>query len=248
MVVELHRPPWDTPSGMRTGHHGTLCRVWEKITMGMSGAGVYRGPGVYRKVTPQAKVEAAKLTWLRCQGLPAPEVLDVCEDWLLMAEVPGRSAAEPWPLELRPKVIDAMADVARALHALPVDECPYDRTLQVTVPEHVSACVASGGRVELGELARAQPDHEDLVVTHGDLCVPNVLFDPETVAVTGIIDVARLGRSDRYVDLAIATRSIGDERLNPQYSGEFAGRFLLRYGIEPDPGKIAFYRGLDEFT
>lgn len=240
----------------------TIRVVWERITTGKSGAQVHRGPGVYRKATPTAMIEAAKLTWLRDQGVPTPAVLDADDGWLLMEEVPGRSAAEPWPMELRPTVIDALADLTRTLHAIPVDQCPYDRTLAVTVAEaHAAAerggvdlndlnAQRAGWSVErlLAELARTQPDDEDLVVTHGDLCLPNVLFDQETAEVTGVIDVASAGRADRYVDLAIATRSISDHWLNPQYGVECAERFLRRYGVEPDREKISFYRLLDEFA
>jgi aminoglycoside phosphotransferase len=85
-----------------------------------------------------------------------------------------------------------------------------------------------------------------LVVCHGDLCVPNVLFDPDTCQVSGVIDTSSLGVADRWVDLAIATRSMTCE-LNLQYGSWAADRYLGRYGIAPDPGKTAFYRLLDEF-
>lgn len=69
--------------------------------------------------------------------------------------------------------------------------------------------------------------------------MPNVLFDPETCAVTGVID------ADRWCDLAIATRSLTDDR-NAEYGPAAATRFLSRYGAAPDPAKTTFYRLLDE--
>ncbi|WP_018347413.1 APH(3') family aminoglycoside O-phosphotransferase [Longispora albida] len=235
---------------------------WEEVTIGRSGAAVARSRGVYRKTAdPDDRAvdlvaEGSRLAWLRGQGIPAPEVLDCRPGLLVTAEVPGRSAAEPWPAELRPKVIDALAEVLVRLHALPVAGCPYDRTLAVTIPE------ALGNEVDLedldaersgwtrdqlvAELLRTRPGTEDLVVTHGDLCVPNVLFDPETCEVTGLIDVERLGVGDRWIDLAICTRSLTSD-MNAQWGPELAARFLSRYGAEPDPGRIAFFRLLDEF-
>jgi kanamycin kinase len=219
--------------------------TWEPVTMGRSGAQVQRRNGFYRKAGPDVDGEAARLSWLRGQGFPAAEVLDAGDGWIVMAELPGRSAAEPWSPAMRPRIIDALADVAVALHAVPAERCPFDRSLAVALPE---ARAASGTDAGLAaELDRTVPAAEDIVVTHGDLCVPNVLFDPETAEVTGIVDVGRLGRADRYVDLAIATRSIGDVGLNPQYGPAAAARFLQRYGVEPDPPKVAFYRLLDEF-
>jgi kanamycin kinase len=91
------------------------------------------------------------------------------------------------------------------------------------------------------------PAFEDLVVCHGDLCLPNVLLDPDTLRVTGLIDVGRLGRADRYADLALATRSIASAQ-NPQYSVHNADRYLSRYGIEQaDTNRVTFYRLLDQF-
>ena len=68
---------------------------------------------------------------------PAPEVLDIGPDWFEMAAVPGLDASHPWPVGKRDRVVDALADLARAMHALPIDECPFDRTLAVTVAEAV---------------------------------------------------------------------------------------------------------------
>lgn len=91
------------------------------------------------------------------------------------------------------------------------------------------------------------PAVEDLVVRHGDLCLPNVLLDPDTFRVTGLIDVGRLGRADRYADLALATRSIASAQ-NPQYGVQHVDRYLSHYGIEQaDTDRITFYRLLDQF-
>ena len=57
------------------------------------------------------------------------------------------------------------------------------------------------------------------------------------------VDLARLGVADRWADLAVATMSLGwnfddvDEDL-----------FWRIYGVEPDPGRIAYYRALWDAT
>lgn len=91
-----------------------------------------------------------------------------------------------------------------------------------------------------------RPQREELAVCHGDLCVPNVLFDPEPCAVSGVIDAGRLGVADRWVDLTIATRSLTSSQ-NPQYGARAADRFLRGCGVAPEPAKMEFYRLLDEF-
>lgn len=230
--------------------------MWERVTIGQSGAAVSRRDGVYRKTSDVDDLvgEGERLVWLRANGIPAAEVLE-CEPGLLVtAEVPGRSAAELWPAVDR--IVDSLADLTRALHALPVAECPFDRSLAVTVPEALAANPdlddldddrAGWTRDRLvAELVATRPAEEDLVVCHGDLSVPNVLFDPDTGEVTGVVDVGRLGVADRWLDLAIATRSLTDDR-NSQYGPAAEARYLRRYGTEPNPGKTAFYRLLDEF-
>lgn len=137
-------------------------------------------------------------------------------------------------------MIDALADLTRALHALPVAECLFDRRLAVTVPEALSADVdledldaERQGRTRdelVATLLATRPRHEDLAVCHGDLCVPNVLFAPDTGEVSGVIDAGRLGVADRWLDLAIATRSLTSD-LNPQYGSWSADRYLKRYGL-----------------
>lgn len=230
--------------------------MWERVTIGQSGAAVSRRDGVYRKTSDVDDLvgEGERLVWLRANGIPAAEVLE-CEPGLLVtAEVPGRSAAELWPRVDR--IVDSLADLTRALHALPVAECPFDRSLAVTVPEALAANPdlddldddrAGWTRDRLvAELLATRPADEDLVVCHGDLSAPNVLFDPETGDVTGVVDVGRLGVADRWLDLAIATRSLTDNR-NAQFGPAAEVRYLSRYGIAPNPEKTAFYRLLDEF-
>ncbi|MCP2169752.1 kanamycin kinase [Goodfellowiella coeruleoviolacea] len=251
---------------------------WHPITHGHSGAGVWRlggDPGHYVKIAPRSVspdsgfdlvAEADRTVWLGGQGIPTAEVVEVGADdtaaWLVTTAVPGRSAAEPWPAEQRADVVDALADIARALHALPVADCPFDRGLAVTVPHARQA--AAAGLVDLAdldverqgwsvsrllaELDATRPAVEEPVVCHGDLCLPNVLLDPDTRAVTGVIDLGRLGTADRYADLALATRSLSAESLNPQFGPAFAARFLARYGeSRVDARRLEFYRLLDEF-
>lgn len=167
----------------------------------------------------------------------------------------------------------SLALLLRDLHAIPVSSCRFDRTLAVTVP---AACAAVAvGVVDAGdfdeertglepstvleELLAAAPrasvaEPGDLVVCHGDACLPNVLVDPETLQPTGIVDVGRLGVADRHQDLALATRSLADPDLNPAFGPGCADAFLESYlsesGLEHsrvDPDRLAFYRLLDEF-
>lgn len=46
---------------------------------------------------------------------------------------------------------------------------------------------------------RVSQEAEDLVVCHGDACLPNFIVDPYTRQCTGLVDLGRLGIADRYV-------------------------------------------------
>ncbi len=92
----------------------------------------------------------------------------------------------------------------------------------------------------LDELEATRPDSEDLVVTHGDYCLPNVVLRDGAVA--GFIDVGRAGVADRHQDFACAARSIAYN-----YGEQFVAPFFEAYGMAPDPARIAFYQLLDEF-
>lgn len=216
--------------------------------------------GVYRKLSADGSNdlvgEAARLTWLRAQGIPVPEVLECQPGLLVTAEVPGRTAAEPWPVEARPRVVEALARLSRALHCLPIHDCPFDRRLEGVVPQALAADPdldnLDAGRKGwtrqrlVQELLASRPASEDLVVCHGDPCLTNVLLDPDMVEVTGVIDTGRLGVADRWSDLAIATRSLASNQ-NSQFGPWAATQYLADYGIEVDERKVDFYRLLDEF-
>lgn len=248
------RPDMPLPCGRLT------VMSWQPVATGRSGAVVSRGPGVFRKeaLDPREdlRAEAERLAWLGAHGIPVPEVLDADRTFLLTREVAGRTAADHWPTESRPRVIDALARVTRDLHALPLEDCPFDRRLEVSIPEAMEAQVdladldperRGWSRERLvAELLSDRPEQEDLVVCHGDLCLPNVLVDPDSFAVTGVIDAGRLGIADRWTDLAIATRSLASPQ-NPQFGEWAAQRYLTAYGVSLDIQKCDYYRLLDEF-
>ncbi|WP_030675367.1 APH(3') family aminoglycoside O-phosphotransferase [Streptomyces rimosus] len=254
---------------------------WAPVSDGASGAGVFRlggeGRDLFVKVAAAGasaasglslSAEAERLVWLAGVGVPVPRVVESGGDgaaaWLVTEAVPGRPASARWPREQRRDVAVALAGLARSLHELDWERCPFDRSLAVTVPQAARA-VAEGsvaladvdeeregwsGERLLAELERTRPATEDLAVCHGDLCPDNVLLDPRTCEVTGLIDVGRAGRADRHSDLALVLRELAHEE-DPWFGPECVTAFLREYGRGREESvseeKLAFYRLLDEF-
>lgn len=249
---------------------------WEQIGTGRSGADVRRSPdgNAYAKsgtgiLREDLGAERERLEWLAGTDLPAAEILDWVDDGvtatLMLRTVPGVPMSELSGSDATTATGSLGRFFAR-LHAMSRESCPFERWLVVTVP--IARVRVDEGLVDetdfdderegrsarslLVELIDQRPKAEeleilDLVVCHGDACLPNFMVDPGTLEVTGMVDVHRLGVADRHLDLALATRSASDVLLNPGFGSEAARTLLAAYGRDADPWRIDFYRLLDEF-
>ncbi len=204
---------------------------------------------------PFAEIEQIS-TWLG-QYVPVPRVIQLArqngKEYLLTTCLSGQPACEKWD---DPRaIVDAYADALRRFHtAVPVSSCPFDQRLDRkiknaemrlqagTVDEQDFDAARQGWSASavLREVHETRPSREDLVVTHGDYCLPNVMLDGQ-LALTGYVDLGRCGVADRYQDLALAARSIAFNM-----GDAWVPRFFERYGIAPEPRLVDFYQLLDE--
>lgn len=200
------------------------------VDAGMSDAAVFMvGADRFLKLADDTASAAAlreeikRTQWLASHGVRVPETVGYHNDgdrvaWLTTA-VPGTSAADSTlpPFELARLFGRAL----RALHALPVDACPFDETIQARLA--IARRDIDAGRVDPDQFddrnAGVSPDEvfrrltqsppvEDLVVAHGDAALNNMLIGPGYTI--GFVDCGRAGRADRYLDLAVTANYIAE--------------------------------------
>ena len=216
--------------------------------------------------------EAARLRWLattavadRVATVLAHGVDDDAAEHLVTTVVPGTDAAALAERAVGDRTAaDDLArrfgEALRQLHeTLDPTECPFDRRLDVRLA--AAARRVADGRVDpadfepehagktpsqvLDELHASRPPDEDLVVTHGDWCFPNVLFDGDDDGTAGggwgMVDLADLGVACRWYDVGIGARST-----NHNLGGGAVPAFLAGYGLGPDEERLRYYVLLDE--
>lgn len=250
---------------------------WEPVTDGESEASVFRSDdgSRYAKCVPAPSTapleeERDRVDWLGGQGVPAPRVLDwrVTTDaaCLVTSTVVGVPADRVTAPELR-AAWQPIAEAVRRLHDVPVRACPFGRDL--TRMFATARDVVARGAVNpdfLPEdqrrtpptelLARLVPQLEqrlsqedaEAVVCHGDLCLPNIVLDPQTLNVAGFIDLGRLGRADPYADIALLLANSRETWADEREAATADEAFAERYGIGLDRDRERFYLHLDPLT
>jgi len=197
--------------------------------------------------------ESVALSWLRGK-LSVPELLcfhvDGDTQYMLMAQMEGVTGIHPEVTGDPAILVGEFARGLREVHALGIESCSLDwrmsrffswaegliesGSLDEYIPEGEKRTFLEK---QLSDIRGAMPQEEDLVFTHGDYCLPNVMFKEGRLS--GYIDVGYAGVGDRYLDLVAARgtirRNLGEEWIEP---------FFQAYGLEePDPVKLhAFQR------
>lgn len=197
--------------------------------------------------------EADRLRWLGGR-VAAPEVVAFEHEGtrasLVTTAIAGTPASDPVHRVEGLQLATAVGAGLRAIHDVDPADCPFDERLvarRAVIERRVSTGLVD--RADLSEpyrrhdpdqlLAlwwRGEPtDDEDLVVTHGDYTLGNVRIGGGEVV--GVEGWRRCGVADRYVDLAVAARSLADA-VGP----ELTLAFFDAYGVtEPSLTKIDFY-------
>lgn len=250
------------PSGIE---HHVSGETLEEVNRGKTSARVFKvGNDRYLKIqaidlSPGAESlhdEKLSMDWLKKTQIPIPAVLEyVSQDgyeFLLMTALEGQSASE---YRADTDILREYGRAIRDFHdSLSITQCGFDRSVNKLI-ELCQVRVLSGlvdehdfdqerkgltARDVLAHLESIAPTKEDLVVCHGDYCMPNLILNSDP-SLSGFIDLGRFGVSDRHRDLAIASRDVvhrfGEERLDDFYAS---------YGMQPNPDLVHFYQLVDE--
>ncbi|MBV9865057.1 MAG: aminoglycoside 3'-phosphotransferase [Abitibacteriaceae bacterium] len=241
---------------------------WQPVTGGRSGTTVFKlqksdSTDLYLKMNPCPEnaalfEEKLRLDWIG-NRLPVPSVRffgeDEAREYLLLSAVPGVDATDSSLQGQMEQVVGVLAAGLRQIHALPIQNCPFDQRLEhrleaartrllngeVDESEFEGENRSRDAAQLYNELLSTAPESEDLVFTHGDFCLPNIII--HRGAISGFIDWGSAGIADKYQDLALAVRS-----LRHNFGAAWGPVFLREYGLDkPDRFKIEFYTLLDEF-
>ena len=203
--------------------------------------------------------EYHRLNWLEGR-IPVPKTIAYMKEsgleYLLLTEINGTPSYK-FKNEKDKKIITKiLANELKKIHSIPIYNCPFDQSLHsqiIRVKEIIRQKLVNvdnfdderkGKTIDqlYRELIDTRPSSEDLVFTHGDYCLPNVLI--KNFELSGFIDLGRSGIADRYQDLALCARSIKYNFTDP----ELVSIFFTEYGINTiDEDKLRFYQLLDEF-
>lgn len=208
------------------------------------------------------------MRWLEGK-LPVPRVLcwerdEACQ-YLLMSRIPGKMSCDDVFLEKPGELATRLADALRLLWSVDTAGCPRIRDLDAELRE--ARYRVENGLVDLDDaepatfgegsfrdpadllrwLEENRPSYEP-VLSHGDFCLPNILFDGERLG--GFIDLGDMGVGDKWRDIALCWRSLRNNA-----AGDYGGRvwpdvqadlLFEALEVEPKPEKLRYYLLLDE--
>ena len=239
--------------------------------VGMSGAKVLVYPDRVLKIAPYSKKNeqtVAVMRWLAGR-LPVPEVIcferEGDTQYLLMSRIKGGMACGDYYMQRPYELVGLLAEALKMLWSVDTSGCPRRRTTDAELAEaryRVENGLVNTANAEpetfgeggfgdpaelLSWLERNRPK-EDPVLSHGDLCLPNVFIDGGRIS--GFIDLGDTGVGDRWRDIALCWRS-----LKKNAAGAYGGKVYPEVdpdalfdavGVAPDREKLRYYLLLDE--
>ncbi len=219
-------------------------------------------------INEELEREYRVMKWLQ-DKLPVPKVLRVERDekknYLLMTKMPGEMSCADRYMKDPEQLIDSLVEGLQMLWKVDISSCPYTCHLKDKLrmaKYNVENNLVDLDNVEpdtFGENGFKNPEHllewlynnepeEELVLSHGDFCLPNIFLTDGRVS--GYIDLGRTGIADKWQDIALCYRSLvhnfSGKFTEKQYEGFDEKMLFEKLGVEPKWDKIRYYILLDE--
>lgn len=246
-------------------------QTYEVDSIGMSGSGVLLFENEVLKIqkdSEEAQNEAQAMRWL-AERLSVPKVIAYeqkeNQSYLLMSKVAGKMACDKQHMQNPEKLAELLASALQQLWQIDISSCPLDWRLDrkldaarfrvknnLVDTENVEPdTFAPNGFKDPANLLQWLETHrpaEELVLSHGDFCLPNIYIDDNEKI--SFIDLGRTGVADKWQDIAICYRSLRDNFAGKyggkSYSGYDPNMLFEKLGLEPNWNKIRYYLLLDE--
>ncbi|MCL1931047.1 MAG: aminoglycoside 3'-phosphotransferase [Treponema sp.] len=207
----------------------------------------------------ELKSEYQNISWL-CGKIPVPKIIewvsDEEADYLLISEINGLMLCDDYYLANPYLAVSVLSKGLQLLHSIDIRNCNIKNNLDKKLllaknnvqsnrvdindwEEETKRLFQSPGLL-LEYLYDNKPQNEELVFTHGDYCLPNILGNGSEI--TGFIDLGRSGISDKWQDIALCIRSL----CYNFHTNEYENILLEKLGIEKDTIKFNYYILLDE--
>lgn len=218
-------------------------------------------------LSEESENHLAMLQWLEGR-ISAPRVLESIssEDfrWTVMTRISGEmSCAEAYHMDPH-RLVRVLAEALKQLWTVDISDCPVDQTPEAKLAR--ARTIVENGRVDMtlvepdtfGEQGFASPAELlfwlethipacEPVLTHGDLCLPNLFL--ENWRFSGFLDLGRSGYGDKWTDIAILWRSLRDNfggHYGDAVPGFHPDELFKALGIEKDEQRLRYYLLMDE--
>ncbi len=206
--------------------------------------------------------EGQVYTWLKGK-MPVPAVYfneKIGDTYYLVVEkLAGEMLSQTFQNWTKQETITFYANLLKQIHQLDPSNFPFRNNLE----DRLERIVVSEAKTQYFErelqgkdpqvmydfLIENQDFTKDEVVCHGDVCFPNFMMKDNQLV--GLIDVSGAGVEDRYLDIAIALRTLrfNFEMMSESLTQQDINDFCFIYGIKSlDEFKLKYYIYLDELT
>ena len=208
------------------------------------------------------------MRWLEGK-LPVPGVISFVEDdhygYLLMTRIKRKMSCDRYYMERPDELIPLLSKAIKMLWSVDIKDCPVNKELDgellkaeyrvekglVDISDSEPDTFGENGRFkdpkELLDWLKANKPSYEPSLSHGDLCLPNIIIDNGDIS--GFIDMDNFGIADKWEDIALCYRSLihnFDGTYGKVYPGIDPDLLFKDLGIEPDMEKIDYYILLDE--